>query len=132
MTIQTGADIRDGYIYLSCTGTYSSDSLERVFEEGFAIAKDHGLMVVLVDARGLGGPTPSIMERFFLAERLAKMQKSLFPLINMVVVGDEPFVSLDKFGETVALNRGAIGKVFTDIGEAVIWIEELNAKRKEH
>jgi len=128
--IQTEAEVRDGYLYLSCTGAFSSDSLLGVFEKGFAIAEKNELMAVLVDARGLGGPTPSMMQRFDLGKLLAETQRRLSAYIRMVVVGDEPFVSHTKFGETVALNRGAVGKAFTDIDEAVIWIEQLIEEHK--
>ncbi len=125
MGIQTEADVRDGYLYLSCSGAFSSDALLRVFEEGFTIAKGKELSAVLVDARGLGGPTPSTLQRFALAELLSDMQRKQVPHIKFFLVGDEPFVDHQKFGETVALNRGASGKVFTNIDEAVNWIEQL-------
>jgi len=128
--IQTEADVRGGYLYLSCTGAFSSDSLLRVFKKGFAIAEKKELMAVLVDARGLEGPSPSILQRFALGKLLAEIQHRQSPCIRMVVVGDEPFVSHDKFGETVAVNRGAVGKVFTDIDEAVTWVEQLIEERR--
>jgi len=34
-------------------------------------------------------------------------------------------IDLERFGETVAVNRGAIGKVFTDVDEAVAWLEQI-------
>ena len=130
MSIQTEVDVRGGYLYLSCAGTFSSDSLLQVFKKGFTIAEERELMAVLVDARGLGGPTPSTTERFALGVLLAETQRRQSAYIHMIVVGDEPFVSHDKFGETVAVNRGAVGKVFTDIDEAVTWIEQLIEERK--
>jgi len=41
------------------------------------------------------------------------------------LIGKEPMIDLERFGETVAVNRGAIGKVFTDVDEAVAWLEQI-------
>jgi hypothetical protein len=37
-------------------------------------------------------------------------------------VGDEPLIDPARFGETVAVNRGALIKVTTDLNEAFAWL----------
>lgn len=125
MDIYTEVETREGYLYLSCAGDFGAAALLQVFEKAFSQAEDKEVPAVLIDARGIEGPVPSPMERFDLAKRLPEMQRRESVCIQMVLVGNKPFVSHDKFGETVAVNRGALGKVFTDIDEAVTWIEQL-------
>ena len=51
--------------------------------------------------------------------------------IYIAVVGDEPMIDSRRFGETVAVNRGAFGKVFTDFSEAKAWLKDRNDEGNE-
>jgi hypothetical protein len=41
-----------------------------------------------------------------------------------MVVGREPIVDKERFGETVAINRGTNVRVFTEMSEGLTWINE--------
>lgn len=71
------------------------------------------------------------MERFKLGDAFSTIQRKYNPPICFAVVGDEPIIDPERFGETVAVNRGVLGKVFTDIDEAVAWVEERVEKKQE-
>ena len=130
MGIQFEVDVRPDYVYMSCTGVFSNDALLDVFEKGLTIAEDKELMAILVDTRGLGGVPASTIQRFDLGESIPGIQLEHSSRICLVLVGDEPMIEPERFGETVAVNRGATGKVFTDIDEAVTWLEKWIEKRE--
>ncbi len=124
MSIDFQADIQANYVQLSCQGTFSNEALLNVFETALDIAASKGLKAVLVDIRDLDGAPPTTMERFELGVAAAKIQSNNDIRICIAVVGKEPIIDPHRFAETVALNRGAAGKVFTDIENAVAWIEK--------
>ena len=66
---------------------------------------------------------PSLLDRFYLGSSFAAIQQGKEKIVAMVVVGEEPLIDRERFGEIVATNRGAVGKVFTDDSEAVTWLE---------
>ena len=129
MSMQLEEDIGAKYICLSCTGVLSVDALLQVFDQGFARAEKMGLRGVLIDIRGVGGATPSTLDRFTAGDALANMQRKQSVRICVAVVGKNPLVN--GFGETVAVNRGATGKAFTDIDDAVTWLEAWIEKSEE-
>ena len=44
------------------------------------------------------------------------------PRIRLAVLGNEPMVHPERFGEIVATNRGAVMRVFTDEALALEWL----------
>jgi hypothetical protein len=94
MGIQFEVDVKSDYVYLSCTGVFSSDAFLDVFEKGLTIAEDKELMAILVDIRGLGGAPPSTIQRFDQSEAFQRMQLRHSSRICVVLVGDEPLTSL--------------------------------------
>ena len=44
------------------------------------------------------------------------------PRIRFAVLGNEPMVHPERFGEIVATNRGAVMRVFTDEALALEWL----------
>jgi hypothetical protein len=61
-------------------------------------------------------------ERYELAVAVTEMQASRKPRIRMAILGREPIVHPERFGEIVAANRGADGRVFTDEAAARKWL----------
>ena len=124
MGIQYEVDVRTNYVCLSCTGEFTADAFLKVIKEGLKIAEGNEVMAVLVDVRGLEGEPPSTMQRFDIGAAVPEMQRERSNLICIAVVGDEPMIDSERFGETVAVNRGAYGKVFTDFNEAKAWLKD--------
>jgi hypothetical protein len=64
------------------------------------------------------------MERFEMSEFLVGYTKEQnFKNIGQIaVIGNEPQIDKDRFGETVAVNRGLNIKAFTNWSDAIKWL----------
>ena len=123
MSIDLQVELKPNYVHLHCRGAFRSDSLLDVWESAFRVAIDEGRKAVLVDLRDLEGALPTTIERYEQGVRVAEVQQRFGLGILIAVVGPERLVDPEKFGETVGKNRGGFGAVFTDIDEAVDWLE---------
>ena len=115
-------ELRPNYVDVSCQGIYDVDSTLEVASELFNVAMSEGLRSVLVDVRELKGDIRTI-ERMDWGKRFAEIQLSSAPGIRVAVVGIAPLVDTKKFGETVAVNRGASLAVFEHREQAIEWLE---------
>ncbi len=122
------------YLYLTITGVYDLVSAKRITEQLFEACRSHGMPKGLVDIRSVEGEISTI-ERFEYAEFFVRCQRDYRTqegkLIRLACFGTEPFVDPDRFGLTVALNRGAILLVTTDIDEALKWLDVIPAKNPD-
>ena len=120
MSIDYQVEVKDDYISVRCQGLYNQKNLMTIFDEVLQIPGRYDLEVVLVDVREIKGDHPTTLERYQLGVFISE-HNSLG--VCIVVVGEEPYIDPRRFGETVALNRGARGKVFTDMQVAESWID---------
>lgn len=99
----------------------------RVYDLAYRLAGEAGLKAALLDVRDTKGPPPTVMERYEQGVYLAERNHLR---IWLTLVGHEPLVDPGRFGETVAKNRGGLGKVFTDMDKAITWIQDevINSK----
>ena len=107
---------------LEGAGTYSLESTLQVFEQAFEIAAREGRGAVLLDARQVAGGPPTIGERYDLGVHVAKLQSAQAQRIRFALLGHEPMIHPERIGEIVAVSRGALARVFTDLDEALAWI----------
>jgi hypothetical protein len=117
---------RDRYLCLVCSGVFEKpEDLLKVVAKGFFIAEEKGFKAILLDFRGLKGALPTFEKIFNFSEGFAKIQTNS-KVYFVVAVGQEPYMkeSGDRLGETVATNRGANLKIFTDYNAAISCIEE--------
>ncbi len=77
--------------------------------------------------RDVTGEPFTTMERYELGVHGAELQRGIGRGIAFAVVGNEPMVDPERFAETVGRNRGAHVRVFTDIDDAVEWVENAAA-----
>ena len=77
---------------------------------------------VLVDVRGVSGRIPTILDRFDLGVHLAELHLEHTPRIRIALLGHEPMIHPDRFGEIVARNRGADARAFTVESDALDWL----------
>ena len=83
-------------------------------------AAEQDIKRLLVNVTGLVGlGAPETFDRYFLSERFAKDSKRV---MKMVLVAGPELIDRDKFGVTVARNRGLSSNIFSDEGEAVDWL----------
>lgn len=127
--IKTTVRVHPDYLELGCTGMYSRAEALRVGEEAYREAARANRSAVLVDVREVSGRVPTILDRFELGTRIAKHYLESDPRTRLGVLGHEPMIHPDRFGELVARNRGADARVFTDEAQALGWLlERVNAR----
>jgi hypothetical protein len=115
--------IKEDFILISGNGNYSFLKAKDLFKLAIDKALIHDKSKVLIDVTNITGIIP-FFDRFQYSEFLASYrgEHALTKVHKIAVVGKEPIVHKDKFGETVAVNRGAYVRVFTDMSKASIWL----------
>lgn len=112
----------EDYLRLECSGTFSLESALEAYERAFALASEAGRPAVLVDIRTVTGREPTMAERYQLAVCVADAQAATKPRIRFALLGHEPMIHPERFGEIVAANRGADARVFTEDELALAWL----------
>jgi hypothetical protein len=109
--------IKEGYLQLDITGTYEIDiflSLPAIIK---ARCEKEKIYKVLVNGLDLKHADLSTSDRYFLGEKFGEEFRNY---INIAVVWPAKFI--DKFAETVALNRGGKMYVTGDFPTAEEWL----------
>lgn len=120
--IRTTLVVHPDYLEVACSGLYSRAETLRVGEEAYGEAARANRSAVLIDVREITGRIPTILDRFEMGVRIAKHYRESDPRIRLAVVGHEPMIHPERFGELVARNRGADARVFTDRTPALDWL----------
>lgn len=110
------------YVELACAGAYYPGAQLYVAREALIAASRSGRTAALIDVRKVAGPEPTMSERYDQAVKVAQLQSSVSPRIRLALLGHEPIVHPQRFGEIVATNRGALLRVFTDEALALEWL----------
>ena len=108
------------------TGEFSLEEAKRNFLEMMEAVAAHSSKRVLVDGQTVTG-NPRAMERFlygeFTADAVTEHQtRSASGPIRFACVLKEPVLDPKRFGETVAVNRGMLIRVFDNLEEAIHWL----------
>jgi hypothetical protein len=103
-----------GVLRIAALGAFALEPTKRLFDRVAADAQRYEAKRVLLDFRGVAGPITT-MERFELGVYAAARITAKIALVGLPE-------TIDHFGETVAINRGAKGRVFTDESEALSWL----------
>lgn len=101
------------------------DILEKMEATTKAIAgliQSHRAKAALIDMRRVPGEA-TFMDRYELGQQAGH----LLPRIPVAVLLREPMADPQRIGETVARNRGANIKVFTDPANAKAWFDRMTA-----
>ena len=112
------------FLRLSCSGTYTRDSLLSLIEQAIDIATSKARKAVLIEVFEVTGAPADMFERYELGVGAARIQRDKRPLIALALVGNEPPIHPTRLGEIVFHNRGGVGKVFTDLDEALAWLKQ--------
>jgi len=124
MAIITEIILEPGYVCLRCEGNFSSVSeLLQVFDAAFRAAEENQRDRVMVDGGAIAGKNISTIERFKIGTFLSELNNNIpMNIVALAVVAPEPLVEAERFGETVARNRGVNGRAFTNVAEAKSWL----------
>jgi hypothetical protein len=134
MIFQIGAG--SGSLRITVTGEFSLAEAQRTFLEMLEAVVRHQTAKVLFDGRDLQGE-PSTIQRFlyseFAASAVVRYQRAhgLSPDAQFAYVLHEPVLDPQRFGETVAINRGMWVKVFDNPADALGWLRVAPANHPE-
>ena len=117
--------LEEEFLLISASGNYSLLKANNLFKLAIDNGLSHNKSKILIDINHITGSIP-LFDRFQYAEFLSKYRTkhALGKVKRIAVVGKEPIVDKERFGETVATNRGVNVRVFTDMSEASIWINK--------
>jgi hypothetical protein len=115
--------IADDHLLLIANGNYSLPEANHLFKQAIDKAVLYNRHKILIDVTNVTGSIPYI-DRFYYSKNLAEysINNSFNKANSIAVVGKEPIVDKDRFGETVAVNRGLNVRVFTDMEDATMWL----------
>ena len=119
MSLSCESEIDSGCLKLRVTGTFRSrEETFRVMDRLKIEAAAHHCRCALLDLTAAQGRTSDI-DKFYLGEYAAKLFGSA---LKVAVVF--PAEGITKFGETVAVNRGARLAVLATQEEAMAWLRQ--------
>jgi hypothetical protein len=115
-----------GLLNVVATGTFSLAEAKRTFLQMLEAIALNKSRKVLFDGQELVG-NPTTMERFYYGEFaahnvMASAIQGVSPATQFAYVLREPLRDPQRFGETVAVNRGMIVKTFHSPDEALQWL----------
>ena len=120
----TVVTVEEDILFINATGIYSLTKAKDLFKLSIYSALLYSKSKILIDVTGVSGTIP-FLDRFEFSEFLSqyKAKHDLKKVGKIAVAGQEPIVDKGRFGENVAVNRGANVRVFTDMKEALIWLK---------
>jgi hypothetical protein len=123
MNIELNFEVRSSYLYAKAVGVFNLKEAMDCYRRILETAAQKNLLRILFDVCALTGDMTT-MDRYVQSDFLAKeMTKQENPVsLKFAIVGNEPFLDPQRFGETVARNRGILLKVTTDINQALEWL----------
>lgn len=127
MTLSLETRLESDTLVAIVHGRFSLQDAQRIFLEAFRAALRQKATKVLFDGQTLTGDLPTL-ERFhlakFTAEAVLDLQAQGAPTgMKFACVLREPLLDPERFGETVAVNRGMLVKGFDNLEEARAWLD---------
>ena len=126
MSLRVDFETHKNYLRAIVSGEYNLRGALDVYDQAIKIAVAGGQSRLLLDAsRVTGAPTQD--ERYMLGLFVAAEQRILASRtppaeVQVAVYGSQPLIDPERFGETVAVNRGAKVKVSEHLDEALSWL----------
>jgi len=105
------------YLYIEYMEPYGLKSFIALMKEVAEACRQQNIHKVLVDVRGMTGRI-SFMERFQLGAEGAEIFRGVAQ-VGIAYRKEE----INRFAETVGVNRGAHVRIFGDIEETMEWLE---------
>jgi hypothetical protein len=108
--------------YVSLNGEMNARAAEQTYRHVLRECVAGGRSKLLLDCRAMSGEL-STTDRYALGKLVAEENAAVAAngaehYVCVALVGVDPFVDRDRFGETVARNRGAAVKVTSDLAAA--------------
>ena len=123
--IQQNMHFESGLLWVGAIGDFSLEDAEQAFLEMLEAVAQHKAEQILFDGRHVKG-NPKDIERFYYGEFAARETRRIVVEHNIVprfgYVLHEPLRDPARLGETVAVNRGMLIKVFAVPEDAFEWL----------
>ena len=102
-------------------GSFSFNEVVALVRAAIAVARMNQARDFLVDTTALTGfPSPDTFQRFLAAVEWAEEASGT---LRLALVARAEMIDPQKFGVTVAANRGLVSNIFTNEGEARAWLD---------
>ena len=120
-------DVKQNYIYVTLSGILFSNTDREYIDHVLSACIEHEQNKILYDVRSLKGHL-STWDRFNIAVYFTRKsrQHPKTRNVQIAVVGFPPIIDPNRFGETVAINRGLNVNVTDDIEKALNWLKVDN------
>ena len=107
-------------------GSVSFDEAIALVGSAIAVTRSHQAQDILVDTTGLTGfPSPGTIQRFIAAVEWAAEAGGC---LRLAMVARAEMIDPEKFGVTVARNRGLVSNIFTTEAEARTWLAAMQSR----
>ena len=112
-------EMYQGYAVIRPTGEVSFNAAVEFVSRSLVSARSRQVRNLLVDTTRLSGfPSPDTVQRFFMAVEWAAVSNG----VRLAVVARAELIDHERFGVTVARNRGLHSNVFSSETEAIEWL----------
>lgn len=127
MGLLIGIEAKLDYLHVTARGSFELKQAQQLFQRVVDSCIGYQLPKVLVDCNGVKGTTGTL-DKFsfsiFGADRMLQVLASgQLPAMRIAFVGNIKELDPGRFGETVALNRGAAVKESDTFEEAFEWLD---------
>ncbi len=123
-----GCVVADGRGLYRPAGSISFDNVVALVRAAIAEARKHQARDLLVDTTALTGfPSPDTFQRFLAAVDWSHEAQGG---IRLAMVAREEMIDPEKFGVTVAINRGLVSNIFTSELLAQAWLDAKPQKQE--
>jgi len=124
IALEINLESKEDCVFLRLSGQYDLPRLVQLITEVGKLCRETGCRRILADARGHVGEI-AVMELHQIGELIARE----IPRGSLVaVVVSEGRLTMDRFLETVAVNRGVPFHLFTDLESANLWLEGATSR----
>lgn len=118
MNLEFEIEAKPSHVHVLCSGDFDLEGIKEMFRAVLATAERRHLVRAFVDARSLTG-SASAVERYgvgaFISEQMLERKQAGVIRIGFVI---DP----ERFGDTVASNRGCTVRAGTDTKEIRGWL----------
>ena len=115
---------RDAFPVLRLSGEVGFEQAIALVADAIRRAAASGERILLVDARTVGFPAPSIAERHRFLRGWAEVSNGK---VRIALIARPAFIDPDRFGVVAAANFGLVAEVFDCEIEACAWLRDLMA-----
>lgn len=113
-------ELADGYACYRPVAQVSLQQAINLVSLAITYAREQEIKFLLIDTLGLTGfDPPSTVDRFALGGQFARAAQRQ---VKVAFVARPELIDPNRFGLTVARNRGMIADVFTDQAAALAWL----------